>query len=181
ASGGAAEAARLFFVSFVSLSFVGVQLAALALRAVTRRSRVTFLVGLLALSWLFYAWSVPEYLLLLVFSTTIAFGAGRLLAATPCSERAARRGLLAGSLALNVGVLAYFKYAGFLARSWISLAGGLGFWTPDVATADIVLPIGVSFYTFEAISYTVDVYRGRIQAERSFLRLACFIAFFPHL
>ena len=168
-------------MSFVSLSFVGVQLAALVVRALTRRSRVTFLVGLLALSWLFYAWNVPEYLLLIVFSTTVAFGAGRLLAATPFSERAARRGLLAASLTLNVGVLAYFKYAAFLSRSWTSLAGGLGFWTPDVATADIVLPIGVSFYTFEAISYTVDVYRGRIQAERSFLRLACFIAFFPHL
>ena len=168
-------------MSFVSLSFIAVQLAALVLRAVTRRSRVAYLIGLLALSWLFYAWSVPEYLILILFSTTVDYCVARLLAGTPPSARAARRGLLAVSLALNLGVLAYFKYAGFIARNWMSLAGGLGFWTPDVTTADIVLPIGISFYTFESMSYTIDVYRGRIEAEKNFLRLACFIAFFPHL
>jgi alginate O-acetyltransferase complex protein AlgI len=168
-------------VSFVSLSVVGVQLAALILRAVTRRSRASYLVGLLTLSWLFYAWSVPEYLILILVSTTVDYCVGRLLAATPESARVARRGLLGISLTLNLGVLAYFKYAGFIARNWMSLAGGLGLWTPDVTTADIVLPIGISFYTFESISYTIDVYRGRIEAEKNFLRLACFIAFFPHL
>ena len=168
-------------MSFVSLSFVVVQLAALVLRAVTRRSLVGNLVGLLALSWLFYSWSVPEYLVLILFTTTVDYCVARLLAATPPSAPAARRRLLAVSLTLNLGVLAYFKYAGFIARSWMSLAGGLGFWTPDVTTADIVLPIGISFYTFESMSYTIDVYRGRIEAEKSFLRLACFIAFFPHL
>jgi len=168
-------------VSFVSLSFVVVQLAALVLRAVTRRSRVSYLVGLLALSWLFYAWSVPEYLVLILFSTTVAYCAGRLLAATPPSARAARRGLMVVSLTLNLAVLGYFKYAGFLSRSSLSLASGLGFWTPDVTTADVVLPLGISFFTFEAISYTIDVYRGQIEAEKSFLRLASFIAFFPHL
>ncbi len=168
-------------MSFVSLSFVVVQLAALVQRALTRGSLLGNVSGLLALSWLFYAWSVPEYLVLILFSTTVDYCVARLLAATPPSARAARRRLLAVSLMLNLGVLAYFKYAGFIARSWTSLAGGLGLWTPDVTTADIVLPIGISFYTFESMSYTIDVYRGRIEAEKSFLRLACFIAFFPHL
>jgi alginate O-acetyltransferase complex protein AlgI len=168
-------------VSFVSLTFVAVQLAALLLRAITRRSRGGALLGLLTLSWLFYAWSVPEYLVLILFSTTVAYGVGRLLAATPPAAHGARRGMLAVSLTLNLGVLAYFKYAGFLARSWLSLAGGLGLWSPGVTTAEIVLPLGISFFTFESISYAVDVYRGRIAAERSFLKLACFIAFFPHL
>src|SRR3954454_23620037 len=103
-------------MSIVSLSFVIVQLAALVLRAVTRRSRGSFLAGLLALSWLFYAWSVPEYLVVILFSTTVAYGAGRLLATTPPAAHAARRGLLIGSLTLNLAVLGYFKYAGFLAR-----------------------------------------------------------------
>ena len=168
-------------MSFVSLTFIVVQLIALALRAVTRRSRVNYIVGLLALSWLFYAWGAPQFLILILFSTTVAYGVGRLLAATPPSAQVARRGLLVASLTLNLGILAYFKYAGFLARSWTSLAGGLGLWTPDLATADIVLPLGISFFTFESISYTIDVYRGRIAAEKSFLKLACFIAFFPHL
>jgi D-alanyl-lipoteichoic acid acyltransferase DltB (MBOAT superfamily) len=118
---------------------------------------------------------------LILFSTTVDYSVARLLAATPPSARAARRRLLAVSLTLNLGVLAYFKYAGFIARSWMSLAGGLGLWTPDITTAEIVLPIGISFYTFESMSYTIDVYRGHIEAEKNFLRLACFIAFFPHL
>lgn len=168
-------------MSFVSPWFVVVQVVALALRALTRGTRRGYVVALVALSWLFYAWSAPAYLVLILFSTTVAYVVGRLLAATRPSARVARRGLLLASLALNLGVLAYFKYATFLLGSWSALAGGLGVWTPGVTTVDILLPLGISFFTFESISYTVDVYRGRIAAERSFLRVACFIAFFPHL
>jgi alginate O-acetyltransferase complex protein AlgI len=102
--------------------------------------------------------------------------AARLIAATPPSSTRARRGFLVASLTLNLGLLGSFKYAGFLIENFAALSN-----RPHLAAPEIVLPIGISFYTFQSMSYTIDVYRGHIPAERSFLRLACYIAFFPQL
>lgn len=163
-------------MSFVSVSFAVLYLVALALRVTTRSPSIVYVSGLLILSWIFYAWHVPWYIVLLLFSTSVDYVAARLIAATPPSAARMRRSLLATSVAMNLGVLGYFKYAGFLIESFAELSGHSPLTVPD-----IVLPIGISFYTFQSISYTIDVYRGRISAERSFLRLACYIAFFPQL
>jgi len=163
-------------VSFVSASFASLYVVALALRAATRTANPVYVSGLLMLSWVFYAWYVPWYLALLVFVIVVAHVAARLIAATPASSERTRRGLLVGSLAINLGLLGYFKYAGFLLESVAELSGRSGFTAPE-----IVLPIGISFFTFQAMSYLVDVYRGDIAAERSFPRVACYISFFPQL
>ncbi|MFT6286992.1 MAG: alginate O-acetyltransferase complex protein AlgI [Halieaceae bacterium] len=131
--------------------------------------------ALLLLSWTFYAWHVPWYIVLILFSTLVDYTAGRLLAATPPAQAHRRRTLLAGSLVANLGLLAYFKYAGFMVSGFNSVTDS-AFSVPQ-----IMLPIGISFYTFQSMSYTIDVYRREIEPERSFLRFACYISFFPQL
>jgi alginate O-acetyltransferase complex protein AlgI len=95
-------------------------------------------------------------------------------------SRVARRVLLMLSLAVNLGILSYFKYGGFLAENFTLLARSLGFdWQP--APFNVVLPVGISFYTFQTLSYTLDIYRRRIQPCDSFLDFALFVTFFPQL
>ena len=84
------------------------------------------------------------------------------------------------SLVVNLGVLVFFKYADFLGQNIASL-GQLFGWQADWVTLNLVLPLGISFYTFQTISYTLDVYWGRIQAERNFVNLALYVSFFPQL
>ena len=96
------------------------------------------------------------------------------------TRRVWRNAALGVSLVGNLGMLGYFKYTGFLldvARDLAHLAGA----EVMLPTFRVALPIGISFYTFQSLSYTIDVWRGRIQAERSLLRFACYVAFFPQL
>lgn len=119
------------------------------------------------------------YVGLLIGTTLVDYLCGRWIASAP-SRSFRRRALLGLSLCANLGLLAYFKYTGFLleAASDVSHALGSSLSFPVFST---VLPIGISFYTFQSLSYTVDVYRKRIAAERSLLRFATFITFFPQL
>ena len=88
--------------------------------------------------------------------------------------------LLLFSLSINLGLLFYFKYLIFFAESSIGLANLLGAELDPIAF-NIILPLGISFYTFQTISYTVDVYRGFIKPERNFILFACYVTFFPQL
>ncbi len=126
----------------------------------------------------------PAYAGLLVFSTLLDFVCARAIHArraqgAPKSDPRVRA-WLAASLAGNLGVLAYFKYVNFLVQATRDVLGAFG-----IATApfhlDVVLPLGISFYTFQSLSYTIDVYRGRLEPERSFARFALFVVFFPQL
>jgi D-alanyl-lipoteichoic acid acyltransferase DltB (MBOAT superfamily) len=119
------------------------------------------------------------FVLLLVFSTLIDYAAGLLIGAA--RERGETgRGWLLLSLVTNLGILGYFKYAGFLLEIGASVARAAGL--PQAAPAlRIALPIGVSFYTFQSLSYTIDVWRGKLDPERSFVRFALYVAFFPQL
>jgi alginate O-acetyltransferase complex protein AlgI len=136
-------------------------------------------VGLLLLaSFVFYAcWS--RWLAILVFATSLLdYGLGRGLEASVNPRW--RRLLLATSLIVNLALLAYLKYANFFLQSLeasLQAAGG----SVSLGLLPVILPIGISFYTFEAISYTVDVYRRRIRAERNPAHFLLFITFFPHL
>jgi alginate O-acetyltransferase complex protein AlgI len=139
------------------------------------RARVWLLLGA---SFVFYAsWS--KWLASLVCITTVTdyFVARGLEGST--SPRL-RKLLLTFSVAGNLGMLCYFKYAGFFLESLGDLLHRLGA-EASLPVLKLLAPIGISFYTFEAISYTVDVYRGRIRAERNLAHFLLFILFFPHL
>lgn len=133
---------------------------------------------LLAASYLFYGYFDARFLLVLWASTAIDFVAARQIAAAASGTR--RKIWLAASLVTNLGLLAYFKYVGFFVESAAALLDALHVpYSPW--TLQVVLPVGISFYTFQTLGYTLDVYRGRLAPERSPLAFALFVAFFPQL
>ncbi len=133
---------------------------------------------LLVASFAFYAtWS--EWLALLITGTaTLDFLLARRIEAARTPR--GRKLLVVSSVAANLGVLAYFKYANFFLDSLTAALRKMGVESPP-AHLSVIVPFGISFYTFEAISYTVDVYRGRLRAERNLANFLLFILFFPHL
>lgn len=133
---------------------------------------------LLIASYVFYgAWS-PPYVLLLVLSTAMDWHLAKWIDRT--NDRIRRRYLLMLSVACNLGLLGYFKYGDFLLQNFTALLSSLGI-AYDAPAMGIVLPVGISFYTFASLSYTVDVYRREIQANASYSDYALFVSFFPHL
>ena len=129
-------------------------------------------------SYLFYAAWNPLYVVLLWVSTIADWTIARRIAATDMRHR--KRLLVSLSLLINLGLLGYFKYGGFLLDNFVTLmaAVGIDFVPPD---ASIVLPIGISFYTFQTLSYTLDVYRGQMRPRYSLLDFSLFVSFFPQL
>ena len=144
---------------------------------VARRSSFRFVLLLFASCVFYMAWNAA-YLIFVLLSLTIDYVAARGMKSAADESR--RRGWLALSLTTNLGLLGTFKYFNFFSSSVgdVVHALGLSWVAPHL---DVLLPIGISFYTFESLSYTIDVYRGQIQPTRSFVRFACFITFFPHL
>jgi alginate O-acetyltransferase complex protein AlgI len=141
----------------------------------TRRARHAFL---LVASYGFYMSWNPA-LVTLIFGSTlldyfIAIGLDR------NRRQPVRRALLAASLIGNLGILAIFKYADFFVLSLRELLQSLGV-QANLSTLNVILPVGISFYTFQTLSYTIDVYRGRIAPTRSFLDFSLYVAFFPQL
>ncbi|MDG2308334.1 MAG: MBOAT family O-acyltransferase [Candidatus Binatia bacterium] len=133
---------------------------------------------LLAASYSFYAAWNWRFLSLIVASTLIDYSVGRGLERS--TELSRRRGLLAVSLVGNLGILGFFKYYNFFATSAAEFTSWLGLGLP-LQALEVVLPLGISFYTFQTLSYTVDVYRGRLQPTRSLADFALFVSFFPQL
>lgn len=133
---------------------------------------------LLAASYFFYACWKPGYLILILISTGVDYVAGRRMGRLP--ERRERRKYLAASVAANLGLLAFFKYYGFFSDS---LGTALGWLHLDVAFPDspFALPVGISFYTFQTLGYTIDVYLGRKEPEQHLGIFALYVAFFPQL
>lgn len=133
---------------------------------------------LLGASYYFYgAWDW-RFLSLLVGSTIVDFAVAR--AIERAEEPRHRKRLLWLSLAFNFGMLGFFKYFNFFAESLATVFDTVG-WRLDPVTLNVILPIGISFYTFMTVSYVVDVYRREIPATRSLLDFAVFVAYFPHL
>ena len=133
-------------------------------------------------SYFFYGWWRVDFLLLLLASTVVDFLVGRALSRLPAGDAAAlgrRRVLLAVSVAVNLGLLGYFKYMNFGVDSLNAAlaAGGL----PAIEWPAVILPIGISFYTFQTMSYTIDVYRGTAAPARRFVDFACYVSMFPQL
>ena len=133
---------------------------------------------LLLSSAVFYMWWRPLYIIFILFSVTVDYFVARRLDRR--DGPATRRLLLAASLASNLGLLFFFKYFDFAARSLAAAAGLAGReWEPPIL--DLVLPVGISFHTFQALSYTLDVYRREIPVERSLPKLWLYVLFFPQL
>lgn len=155
-----------FYVSILALSWV-----------LANRREMRLLVLLLA-SFYFYFSNNGIMIFLLIFCMQIDYFAA--LAIEKATSVKRRKAILAISMASNLSILAFFKYFNFFGSSFNSIVVTLGlhinwvFW-------DIALPVGISFYTFESMSYTIDVYRGKIRAERRWSRFALFVSYFPHL
>jgi alginate O-acetyltransferase complex protein AlgI len=164
----------LFNSYFFLLAFLPVTLAGWWLLRPTPW-RLTWLCGM---SYLFYAYWDWRFVPLMWGTTLVDYMAGRAIAATPSARR--RLAWLTLSLVFNLGLIVFFKYAGFLIRSIDAVAGLIG--RPGLLPAlTLLLPLGISFYIFESISYTVDIYRGQARPARSLLHYALFISIFPKL
>jgi alginate O-acetyltransferase complex protein AlgI len=142
------------------------------------RRRVPQNVVLLVASYVFYgAWSW-KFLLLLLASTLVDYLCGNLIARAP--DQRHKRLVMLASVTVNLTFLATFKYLGFFVREAAELLESLGF-QANLPVLKVVLPVGISFYTFQTIGYIVDVYRGKVPAERNLLTYALYVAFFPQL
>ena len=135
-------------------------------------------INLLIASYVFYAAWNPPFVILLWVSTVVDWYAARGLVLA--KRKASRYAWMLLSVVANLGMLGYFKYGQFLVDNFSALMASIGVdWQP--ARYDIVLPVGISFYTFATLSYTLDVYLRRAQPARNFLDYALFVTFFPHL
>ena len=124
-------------------------------------------------SLFFYAWGEPVYVLLMLFSTVSDYIHGRLLGRLR-GKRAAK-GILVSSALINLAVLCFFKYADFLIQTFNTVTG------MSVPLLALPLPIGISFYTFQTMSYTIDVYRGEAKVQNNLLDFGVYVAMFPQL
>lgn len=130
---------------------------------------------LLFVSLFFYAWGEPVYVGLILFSSLADYVFGLLIAKYRRDKRWAARLLLILSLATSIGILAFFKYADFLIVNMNTVLG------TEIGLLDLPLPIGISFYTFQTMSYIIDVYWGKVKAQRSFISFAMYVTLFPQL
>lgn len=133
---------------------------------------------LLAASYYFYMCWKPEYILLIFGSTVIDYFVGIRIHET--SDKKRKRRWLVLSLVVNLGVLFLFKYFNFFSDSTHALLAKMNLFY-DAPEFDLLLPVGISFYTFQTLSYSIDIYKGKLEPERNFSRFALFVSFFPQL
>ena len=139
-----------------------------------RRFQHLFLVGS---SYFFFYFSNNFLISLLIYSTLLDFYLGK--AIFNSKNKRTKKLLLITSLAGNLGLLGFFKYANFMIDEVNGIVQYFGI--SQIDSLEIILPIGISFYTFQTISYTVDIYRGKLTPSKSFWEFALFVSFFPGL
>ncbi|MFZ1220103.1 MAG: MBOAT family O-acyltransferase [Chthoniobacterales bacterium] len=162
---------------FVEFRFFWFFLAVFAVYWSLRENR-TRKIWLLLCSYFFYACWNWKFLFLIMASSALDYFVGLMM--TRSRNPGTRRGWLIMSLCANLGTIAFFKYYNFFVTSAAALLDWLGL-PANLHTLEIVIPVGVSFYTFHSMSYTIDVYRGKLKPVSSILDLACFIGFFPQM
>ena len=128
---------------------------------------------LLIVSLLFYAWGEPKWIFVMLLTVSVNYVCGLLIAKT--EQKGLRTLWMLLGVSLSIGFLFYFKYCGFLLDTFTSLT------KIEHSFVAPVLPIGISFYTFQVLTYTIDVYRGKTSSQRSFFKLLLYISFFPQL
>ena len=164
----------MLFNSFIFLFFLAVLLPSYYLLK-TRRSRNILL---LLASYVFYGYWDWRFCSLLLISSVIDYLVGRSMYKT--NEKSRRKLLLLVSLAANLGILGFFKYFNFFIDSFESMIGIFNH-ELDFLHLNLILPVGISFYTFQTLSYTIDIYRRKLKPTNSFLDFALFVSFFPQL
>lgn len=160
----------LEFLIFLPLVFIGYWL-------IFKRTSIQNLF-VFAASYLFYGWWDYRFLFLIFLTTVTCFAAGIMIDRSKTYKAA--RWTCGINIALNVAILCYFKYFNFFSENLRILFEQFGYQL-DWFTLDVLLPVGISFYTFQAISYPIDVYRKKIAASKDFIAFGAFISFFPQL
>jgi len=146
---------------------------------VFNKTLVTQNIFILIISYTFYAFWDWRFLSLIFLSTVVDFFVGQCIEKS--KETSKKKLWLGLSVFFNLGLLGFFKYYNFFIDSWISMLSVLGYGVKSAWTLKIVLPVGISFYTFQTMSYSFDVYHKNIKATKSFLSFAAFVSFFPQL
>ncbi len=162
-------------MSFISLEFA-ILLVSVVLLVILIRNAFARKVILLVASCAFYAAWDWRFLGLLIFVTVMDYYISVWLVRS--QNPRTRKAMLVASVTVNLLILGFFKYFNFFTGSFNALMGSFGLHLPEL---NIILPIGISFYTFETLSYVVDVYRGHTHPARSLLDYAVFVTFFPRL
>ncbi|WP_339609122.1 MBOAT family O-acyltransferase, partial [uncultured Roseivirga sp.] len=133
---------------------------------------------ILIASYVFYGWWDPRFLVLIFLSTIVDFYIG--IGLHKSSEYHIRKALLVTSLIVNIGILFVFKYYGFFVQNFIDAFTFFGSQL-QLDSLSIILPVGISFYTFQTLSYSIDVYRRKLEPTQGFVSFAAFVSFFPQL
>lgn len=165
----------MLFTSFAYLVFLPVVFGLYWLMGRSTRAQNWLL---LVASYVFYGWWDAKLLLLILGMTAVTFGAAAVIGAS--RRPAIRRTVCGAAVVVCLGVLVVFKYFDFFARSMAEALRAFGM-DCDMVTLRLILPAGISFYTFQSLSYVIDVYRGSMRPTRDFVCYAVFIAFFPQL
>lgn len=168
----------MVFSSHIFL-FYFLPLALLLYYATPQRGRA---LTLTLLSYVFYGWWNPWFIILMLGSTVIDYACGKVITA-PEQTQHKRKAALLISVVANLAILGFFKYAIFVSQNLGWGFGLLGLDSPASPEflSRIVLPVGISFYTFQSMSYSIDLYRGHARAARSFVDFACYVSMFPQL
>ena len=157
----------LFFTVFFLLYYL--------LNKQIKLQNILLLIG----SYIFYGWWDFRFLSLIIFSTLVDYWVGNKISSSHTHNR--KRNLLIFSLGVNLGLLMIFKYYNFFITSLYDSLNHLGYTIENPLVLNIILPVGISFYTFQTLSYSIDIYRGKIQPAKSLISFATFVGYFPQL
>ena len=160
-------------MSFVSLAFLLLFIASYLFSRLSKTREQKHIVLLIA-SYLFYAYWDARFLLLLILQTYISYLLAKRIARAT-EKKTAKRWMVLG-VSISLMILGFFKYFNFFVQSFADLFG-----ISSIGALNIILPVGISFYTFQALSYLIDVYRGKLKACDRFVKISLYIAFFPQL
>ena len=134
---------------------------------------------LLISSYVFYGWWDYRFLSLIFLSTIVDYFVG--LKIHGSDDKKKKKSYLWISILFNLGLLGFFKYFNFFIDSWIDLLGAIGYEQKSTWTLNVILPVGISFYTFQTMSYSLDIYHGKLKPTKDFISFASFVSFFPQL
>ena len=134
---------------------------------------------ILVSSYVFYGWWDYRFLSLIFLSTVVDFIIGLNIPKQDSEKK--QKLLLSCSVLFNLGVLVFFKYYNFFVDSWVDLFSSVGYEIKSTWTLNIILPVGISFYTFQTMSYTIDIFKKKLEPTRDFISFASFVSFFPQL
>lgn len=163
---------------FNSYTFIVFLVIVLVLHNATKLPWKVKKINLLLASYIFYAVWNPPFIILLWISTLVDFVVGKKLFHE--ENKFKRKALLIVSLVINLGMLGFFKYGSFLLENFVLIMSSIGI-NYQPAAPSIILPVGISFYTFQTLCYTLDMYKRRIEPEKSLLNFCLFVTFFPQL